>query len=119
MKLFKIFVMSCLGILMVSTICYSRECSKLEKMLGKCKSGVINETTPPKDSGPAPFPSIKPPAPPIPDDVDPPDPMPVPDPVPIPVERIYYVPAIFMDKNGVPHNTWIGFTRDKKLCTEE
>jgi hypothetical protein len=97
--------------LLLNGVCLAKECSKVEEWLGKCG------TAPTKPSHPV-FPvppSTNTTTPTVPT----PLPGPVPDPVPIPAGRIYYVPAIYMDKNGVPHNTWIGFTRDKKLCTEE
>jgi len=103
--------------LFLNGVCMAKECSKMEKWLGKCDTTETPMPPPTKPSHPV-FP-----APPSTNTTTPtvptPLPGPVPDPVPTPAGRIYYVPAIYMDGNGVPHNTWIGFTRDKKLCTEE
>jgi hypothetical protein len=103
--------------LFLNGVCMAKECSKMEEWLGKCdtEEAPAPETAPVTPAHTFPFPSTNTTTPTVPT----PLPGPIPDPTPIPVGRIYYVPAIYMDSHGMPHNTWIGFTRDKKLCTEE
>ncbi len=101
MRVILLTIIACL----LCSPCFAKECTALEKMLGRCDTEDVTPTEPTKPVFPMP-----------PEDNET---IPAPDPVPIAEGRVYYIQAIYMDKSGVPHNVWIGLTKDRKLCTEE